>query len=127
MSKDKDFFNLLRRKIEIEPTQDFDRRFWAAFERENPPRRSLWETFTDNLAAHRLVYVNLAAAAALAFVLVLQHRNVPPRAVTPPSEVASVEEMMAAEPMLKQLDLFMAFDDVTAITDDDWKVLLAES
>ena len=81
----------------------------------------------EAIASHRLAFGSLAAAAAVAGIMVLQHQKMVARPSAPSTEIASVNEMMAAAPMLDQLDLLMAFDDVTAITDEDWKVLLAES
>jgi hypothetical protein len=122
--RDPNFFSLLRKKIELEPSRDFDRKFWAAFHKENEKPRALWHDWFAVLQSHRLAFASAAAAVLVASVVYVQH---PGRRAEPPAsvgDVASIDAMVTEEPMLNQLDLLVAFDDVTAVTDDDWKVLL---
>lgn len=126
-----DFFTLLRKKIEIEPTADFDRRFWDAFERENHPHDLSHglKRWIEAWRSHRLAFMSLAAtAAALAGIFIQYHGfHHGTQAQMPPQDVAQMEMMMAEAPMLENLDLLTTFDDPTALTEDDWKVLLADT
>jgi hypothetical protein len=136
-----DFFQALRGKIEIVPSQDFDRRFWDAFEKENPKEKPstrgkspLFLEWVRSIFAPRgLAFGSAIAASVIGAVYVAHHLH---SVSSPTSEVVviakpqnavAMNEMMDEKPMLDQLDLYMAFDVVTAITEQEWKVLLADT
>ena len=128
---DRDFFHLLRSKIEVQPSRDFDRRFWQAFEKENSTRSKFslrLGSLVETWRSHRLAFAASASTLAVAFGLFIQsHHRTAVAPLSPSVDPASIEAMMSEAPMLEQLDLLASFDDVTAISDDDWKVLLADT
>lgn len=108
-----DFFSLLRKKTELKPDRNFDQRFWATFEREfeaAPAKRRL---------GARIAWVSglATAAAAVAIYFGSPRRDAP---IQGDPEVAAI---MAAEPMLAELDLLSEFEELP-VTDEEWEELL---
>lgn len=112
------FFSLLKKKISFSADRNFDQRFWQKFDAEFGTSKqtaeleatAFWKKYL-RWAIPTLTAVSLTLSA----VLYVEHQRL------------SVEqEILSHEQIVDHLDLFMTFEDVSKLTDNDWNMLLSE-
>lgn len=117
------FFSLLKKKITPESSKlldrNFDQRFWNRFEAEfgnsTNNKISPIALFWKKLSM-RFVLTSLATLSIVITVMFSQHQK------------RELElDILKHEQLVDHLDLFMTFDDVSTLTDADWKELLNDS
>lgn len=121
------FFKFLNSKTKVTPGADFDKKFWAAFEREfHSERAGLFDFFSLARFARMAMVPGMAVLIAVGGTFLYQsYRKSPGTDVEVVAELdSSPVGAVEHEPMLKDLDLYLAFDDVSKLTDEDWNELL---
>ena len=135
----KSFFEILNRKLLRKPSAKFDESFWRNFEREFGIKSSAsrkigwWENLQLGFKTPAL---GMAAALLVVTAISLYHRSKPMPLSTSVAQNETPDEavdiaaaqstfMAAHEPaLLAHLDLYLEFEDISDISDEDWKVLL---
>jgi hypothetical protein len=120
----KDFYTILKDKVAVKPSREFDKKFWACFDAEFNAKPSWiaqwaasWKIWGSGFAI---------ATAALITIFFYQHS-----AFTRLSQVMTVASIdaLSHEEMFSEMDFFEAFDslpDGIPISDEDWDILLPQ-
>jgi hypothetical protein len=113
------FFEALRKKLMLKPDRHFDQRFWARFEAEAglEKRTSSFAFFS------RPVILRFSTALVLAVAIYVgQHLYFKPS----PQDITMGADLISQKEMIEDLEFFLAIEDVD-MSDEDWKLLIADS
>jgi hypothetical protein len=109
---DNKFFARLKEKLSAKVTRDFDKKFWAEFERSvNIERPRRWKPFFYPVAAAAVLFLCLAIG--------LQMKN---RQAQMLADSKVVLEIFEEQEMLHDMELLSSFLDIP-LSDEDWKQL----
>jgi|GEM_PF-2767350 len=124
MTNKRDFFALLRAKIEKSPDRNFDQRFWNQFESE------FGATEQPSVASRlRWLVFRPAFVSAIAFVfaiLLLSNfsRNRSVDSLNQAMVAEAQSEPIQNQVLFLDLEVFQTLDDVAELSDSDWRILL---
>jgi len=119
---DKEFFAVLKRRLEEKPSTKFERVFWKKFDAEFRAKASAswFPTFS-----FRWLVPACVAACILVGLTTFIVRNPSLNLV---AERQSLQPLLEYSPMLQDYDLFLGEEgeDVASLSDEEWMILLRE-
>ena len=131
----KNFFELLKKKLEKQPDRRFDQVFWSKFEREfgNSPFSPQPTALDRMLSIIRPVRYLVGAAGAAALAVAIFVKAPWKDSALQPMDLAEIEttgpviaHLGTFQGVLDNLDLFETLDDVD-LSDQEWNDLLKET
>jgi hypothetical protein len=121
----KDFYSILKDKIAVKTSRQFDNKFWASFDAEFNAKPS-W--ITQWAASWKLWSSGLAAVTA-ALIAVFFYNHSASQHSAQAMTIAAMDAF-SHEEMFAKMDFFETFDslpDGIPVSDEDWDILLPQS